>query len=293
MRNHLAILLAVVLWAAAFPAIRAGLAGYGFGHLVLLRFLVASVTLLAIWLARRSPLPESRDIPRIALLGFLGMAVYPAALSFGEIAVAAGTASILVNLSPIFTAIFAASLLGERLTPAAWIGILVAFAGAAAASLGHGTGSGSALGVMAVLAASVIQALQFVLAKSLLRRYDAVSLTIFSVAFGTAFDVVFARGFVDAVRRAPLTATLAVVFLGICSTVIATISWSYALARVPAPYAAAFLYLVTPISILIAAVWLHETPSAWTVAGAVVATLGVALVHNRGLYPLRVVKSHV
>ncbi|HKO58983.1 MAG TPA: DMT family transporter, partial [Thermoanaerobaculia bacterium] len=131
MRNYLALLTTVVLWAAAFPAIRAGLAAYSFGHLVLLRFAMASVLLLVVWFLRGRPLPARRDLPPIIILGLLAMTVYPLALSYGEQTVDAGTASILVNLSPIFTAILAALFLGERLPPLGWTGIAVAFAGAA------------------------------------------------------------------------------------------------------------------------------------------------------------------
>src|SRR5213076_2432623 len=126
MRTYLALLTSVVVWAAAFPAIRAGLRGYEFGHLVLLRFASASIVAVALWLARGRPIPRRADLPAIAAVGLLAMTIYPAALSFGEKSVPAGTASILVNLSPIFTAILATLFLGERLNVIGWTGIAVA-----------------------------------------------------------------------------------------------------------------------------------------------------------------------
>ncbi|HKO55224.1 MAG TPA: DMT family transporter, partial [Thermoanaerobaculia bacterium] len=72
--------------------------------------------------------------------------------------------------------------------------------------------------------------------------------------------------------------TLAIAFLAVFSTVIATVTWSYALARTPAPHAAAFLYLVAPLSIVIAWAWLGERPSAMTWAGGAVALAGVGVV---------------
>jgi drug/metabolite transporter (DMT)-like permease len=277
MRHYLALLTTVVLWAAAFPAIRAGLSAYSFGHLVLLRFLIASVLLLVVWLLRGRPLPARRDLPAIIAVGLLAMTVYPAALSFGEQSVAAGTASILVNLSPIFTAILAALFLGETLSLPGWTGIAIAFAGAAMVA-GGPTRLALSAGVVAVIVAAVVQATQFVMTKPLLRRYDPVALTIFSVWSGTVADLLFARGFAAAVASAPAAATLAVAFLAVFSTVIATITWSYALARVPAPHAAAFLYLVAPLSIAIAWAWLGERPSALTWVGGAVALAGVGVV---------------
>ena len=75
---------------------------------MLLRFAIASIALLAIAMVRRPRFPERRDVLRIAALGVIGMTIYPLAITYGEITVPAGTASILVNLSPIFTAILSA-----------------------------------------------------------------------------------------------------------------------------------------------------------------------------------------
>jgi drug/metabolite transporter (DMT)-like permease len=278
MRSYLAVLITVLFWAAAFPAIRAGLSGYSAGHLVLLRFLIASAVLFAAWLARGRKSIAIRDLPRVALLGLLGMTIYPLALTIGERTVASGTASILVNLSPIFTALLGALLLGERMPPLAWVGVGVAFSGAAMIALSRGAHLELTTGVLLILLAAVVQGAQFVLVKSLLARYDAVTLTVFSVFCGTAFNLVSARGLIAAVRNAPLEATLAVVFLGILATAVATITWSIALARVAASTTVMFLYLVAPLSLAIAWVWLGEVPAPVTIAGGLVSIGGVALV---------------
>src|SRR5215212_5656851 len=175
MRTHLALLTSVVLWAAAFPAIRAGLRGYDFGHLVLLRFGSASLVAAVLWLLRGRVLPRRADLPAIAGVGLLAMTIYPVLLSFGEKSVPAGTASILVNLSPLFTAIFATLLLSERLSVVGWMGIGVGFLGAAMVS-GAGARLELTAGVIAVLISALVQGAQFVAMKPLLRRYDAPSL---------------------------------------------------------------------------------------------------------------------
>lgn len=279
MRTHLALLISVVVWAAAFPAIRAGLAGYEFGHLVLLRFVSASIVALGVWLVRGRPIPRRADLPAIAAVGLLAMTIYPAALSFGEKSVPAGTASILVNLSPIFTAVLATFFLGERLSAVGWVGIGVAFSGAAMVS-GSGARLELSAGVLAVVFSAAVQGAYFVAAKPLLKRYDGMSLTILLLWFGTGADLIFARGFVSAVAHAPLEATLAVVFLGVFSSVLGFSTWFYGLARVSAPHAASFLYLVPPVSILIAWAWLGERPSAITIVGGMVAMFGVAIVKS-------------
>ncbi len=75
-RTLLAAAVTIVVWASAFPAIRLALGAYSPAHLALLRFLVASLA-LGLYAAIAPPHPPARrDIPLIALLGFLGVAVY-------------------------------------------------------------------------------------------------------------------------------------------------------------------------------------------------------------------------
>jgi drug/metabolite transporter (DMT)-like permease len=280
MRHRLALLLTVVLWASAFPAIRAGLRAYSFDDLVLLRFLTASIVLTLIWIIRGLPLPRWSDIPVLAILGVIGFTLYPLALTFGQQTVSAGAASILVNLSPVFTAILASMFLDERLSATGWLGTIVAFSGACILSLQRGVEIGSMRGLVAILLAALYQGIHFTILKSLLRRYDAVSLTIFSAWAGTAANLLFLPGLAEAFVDAPRAATAAVVFLGVFPTALATIAWSYALVRIPAPQAASFLYLVPPIAVVIAVVWLGEPISARAVVGGMLAMLGVAIVRS-------------
>src|SRR5688500_12644360 len=86
-------LITIVFWASAFAGIRVGLESFSPTSLALLRYLVASLVLLIIAIIRRRPLPQLRDMPAIALLGFLGFSAYNVALNIGEIAVSAGVAS--------------------------------------------------------------------------------------------------------------------------------------------------------------------------------------------------------
>lgn len=139
-RVLLALGLTIFFWASAFAGIRVGLESYSPSHVALLRFLVASAALAVYAAVRRMRLPELSDLPAVMLSGFLAFTVYHVALNYGEVTVSAGSASLLVNTAPIFTALFAAAFLGERVGTLGWAGMGVSFFGAALISFGEGEG---------------------------------------------------------------------------------------------------------------------------------------------------------
>lgn len=268
----------VLLWASAFPGIRAGLAGYGPGHLALFRFLVASAALALYAWRTRLPRPALRDLPGLAGLGLVGVALYHALLNAGERTVSGGVASLLMSTVPVLTALVAALALGERLGRRAWLGIGVSLAGAALIALGREDRLALDPGAGLVLLAAASQAVYFVWQKPLLARYLAGTVTAYAVWTGTAALLVFAPGLLAAVCRAPLEATAAAAYLGLGPGALAYATWAYALGRGTASRTTAALYLVPPLSIVIEWTWLGEAPGTVAAAGGALALGGVTLV---------------
>ncbi|MFE2143454.1 DMT family transporter [Streptomyces sp. NPDC059456] len=279
-----AVCCSVFAWASAFVSIRSAGTAYSPGALALGRLLAASLVLVVLLLLRREGLPPRGARRGILVSGIVWFAGYTVALNWGERLVDAGTASLLVNTGPILMALLAARLLGEALPPRLLAGMVVSFAGAVVVGLSMssgGDGSTSVLGVALCLLAAVAYATGVVAQKPALSFGTPLQITAYSCLTGAVACLPFTGQLVAEVPRAPLSATLNMVYLGVVPTALAFTTWTYALARMPAGKLGATTYAVPAIVVLLSWVLLGEVPAWLTLLGGLLCLAGVAVSRSR------------
>lgn len=291
----------VIIWGSTFAAIRAGLqGGYSPGHLVLVRYLIASTffIILALWPRVKFGLPRKEDIPRLVVIGLVGISVYHIGVTFGEVTVSSGTAGMLIGSSPIFTAIIAVLVLKERLGLFGWIGLGIGFLGIVIITIGS-TGPSLQIseGALLLLMSAIATSILFVFQKPLLERYSAIELTAYFTWIGVIPFFIFAPGLFEEIQHATLEAHLSALYAGIFPAGIGYVTWAIATSSGKASSLSSMLYAEPVVAIIVAWIWLNEFPSTLSLIGGLVALSGVIFVNilgkksNNGIEELREYKK--
>lgn len=273
----------LILWAASFILNEVALRSLAPLTVVAARWMVTALVLLA-WLAWRGETARFAAAVRTDGRGLLAVALFGVPLLYGlqisgQARTTAMNTGLLANTVPVFTALLALIWLHQRLRWTGWAGIALALVGAwviSAGGLRVQINQTTALGDLLVLLSSLAGALYFVLGSRWLRTYPPLLVTAAVAVLGAAMLLPLAL-WTDTGSVWTWPAALAVLTLGLGPGLLANLWWWETVTWLGAPRAAVYIYLIPLLTMLLAALLLHEQLTSAQVIGAALLLGGVWL----------------
>lgn len=292
-RPDLALLITVLIWGLNFPIIKVALGPMPPFVVNALRFTVSAVVLGALYAAKARGReggfwePMRAHGRTIVGLGLLGYVAYQFLFIVGVDATSAGSASLIVSSSPVWTAVLARLIGFEHLPLGAWGGLVLSLAGTALVVLAGAGAAGitedSLFGNGLLLVGAVAWAGYTVLSRPVLKTdVSATGLAFFGILVALPFlwglgvtewgEVVWADvdGWVWA----------ALVFSGGLSTGIAYALWNAGVRGVGPSQAAIYNNLVPVVALASGALLLGERVTLYQVLGGALIIGGLMLMRR-------------
>jgi len=282
-----ALVTACVLWAVSFVATKVALEAVPPLTVVALRLLISSVCFVP-WIVISGgfeAIGGRRGLARLSWLSLLGTGLHYGLQTTGLQYTTASNASLYAVTAPITILLLSAAMLGERITVRKTLGVVLALAGVLVV-LGPETLTTLELdahvkGDLLVLVSIVMWGLFTVFGKRVTDELGALRVTAWVTVIGAVWMLPFAgyevvtTGY--SIRSMTLEAGMALAFLGVGCSFLATLLYFIALQRTESQKVGVYLYTIPPMTAVVAVLYLGEALSANLVVGALLVIGGVAL----------------
>src|SRR6059058_726973 len=193
LQGGLLALSAAILFGISTPLVQR--AGVGLGAFTTAALLYAGAALIGAVLRQpveREAALQRNDLPRLGLMALFGAAIGPVALAWGLQHTSGTSASLMLALEALFTAVLAHWLYHESMDRRVWTAMLLLLAGAVLLILDRGAaGQAQFLGLLAVLLATAAWGIDNTLSRALAER-DPAQVVLLKASLGAAAALVLA-----------------------------------------------------------------------------------------------------
>jgi drug/metabolite transporter (DMT)-like permease len=251
-------------------------------QIVASRLIIGATIIAAVmWPRIRSVRWDAPLLARVGVMAVMGTIVPFLLISWASETIDSGLASVLNSSMPLFTALFAAAAMDERLTGARAAGLLVGFAGVTAMT-GYAAldVSGEALAAqLAVVAAAASFAATAVYSRGLMRTHDPIGLAGGQIAIAA---VIAALIFAAAEGSPDYTLSdetwLALLFNGAVSGGLGYAAYAWLISEIGSVRASLITYAMPAVALFLGWVFLGESIGANTIGGMALILAGIAIV---------------
>jgi len=281
--------IAAILFGASVVAVRVAVQDIPPFTLAILRFGQGGFLLLLLLLIWTRDLLRIRwrDVPYLVLLGVIFFTIFPVTFNASLRLTEASRGALMLATMPLWSVLLARVAKRERLSTQQISGVLLTFAGVGVVLAERGlTFAGTSLSLVGdalMLVTAVCGAVYGVLAKRMLTRYKAMTVTAYTMMFGTLLLVpaAFFEDFSSVMARMRPDTVMLVLFLGIFGGAIGYFLWTFALTRLSPTQVAVYANLNPMIATLLGATLLAEKLTGMFMAGFAAVLAGVLLVNLR------------
>lgn len=282
-KARFALLLTCFFWAISFVASKAALEYFPPITIVTLRMIVSSLCFALLFMRKRPQIPYRKLWPSLLLLTLFGTGLHYTIQTYGLTLTSAANAGVYAITSPITITVIAWVFLKEGLRPLKTLGMMVALLGVLLVigpdQIMNFSISGHILGDLLVMTSIFMWGIFTVLCKHFGTSLPALSLTAAITFLGTL--LMLPAGiweFIsnpEPIRIAPPQAWLAILFLGVTCSFLATLLYLFALKETESQKVGAYLYTIPPMTQLAAFLILGEKIALLSVLGMGLVLSGV------------------
>lgn len=245
------------------------------------RFLFGALVLLSVWFWLHLPLPKKKYWPWIFLTGILQMGLNNIAAQTSMLTLGAGMVSVLNYSMPIFAAVMAHFLLGERLTWRKGAGIVLAIAGMAVLMDVHAGGDVTAICIG--LLSAVFWGLASIFVKLKLSDVNPISLTTWQMVCASLSLLVYTAIVPQGEVVWNAESVLCLIYNGVLASALAFFLWSWILQHIEVSKASVAVLAVPVVGVVGGILCLGEPMTLHIFFGMIMIMAGIYIVvtHKR------------
>ncbi len=277
-----ALLSVALFWGAGNVVLKWLLDVFDPAGLFALRMAAAALLMGALLLIRRRAI-ASRDALMLMLIGGGIVAAQLLSFVYAMSMTTASEGSLLISTAPVWTAIMVALLGMEIVTGLNWLGIVIAFGGVAMVVLGRAGPAPDAparlAGDMLMIGSACLYGLYMVVSKRWMVRLGALQVVCYTfIASGIVLVIVgYRQALATPWQQVTWGHWLGFFHVVVIAGVLGILIWYRSIRLTTASSTAVYQYLVPGISVVAAAIFLHERLALLQMIGIAVTLVGVYL----------------
>ena len=272
---------AAAIWGAMYVVSKAVMAVIPPFTLLVSRLVLGIITLFIIAFLHKKLSIKKRDFWNILAVGFIGYGISLGFQFVGTNLSTAANGSLVTSATPAFVLIFAALILGEKITTKRFIALLIASLGVIAVIDPRTAQLDSSLfwGNISLVAAALTWALYSVLVRKVTRGVDVLTVSLIAFLGGLPTSIALSAWEISTQGIGEITIGViaGILFLGIIATALAMYLWNTAFALLDAGLASLTFFAQPIVGTILGAIFLGEIITPLFLFGGLLIGIGLII----------------